>query len=45
MLVQLNAGGKNTAQKVGEGVVNSTGTSEPPCATCGGRTTRASTRF
>ena len=45
MAVQLNAGGKKTAQNVGEGAVNTTGTNVPPCAGCGGRTTRASTRF
>jgi hypothetical protein len=39
----LIAGGKNTFQKVGDGVENSTGTKEPSVVVCGGRTTLAST--
>ena len=38
-------GGKNTFQKIGDGVENSTGTSDPSPVTCGARATFASTLF
>src|SRR4029077_16014299 len=41
--LQLMAGGKKMPQKLGEGDMNSTGTSAPSCDICGGRTTRTST--
>lgn len=36
-------GGKKMPQKFGDGALNSTGTSDPSCDICGGRTTFAST--
>src|ERR1700722_11896033 len=38
-------GGKNTFQKIGDAVINSTGTSDPSPVTCGARATLASTLF